>query len=95
MPRCGFRRRQWEGAGEQQPGRHRSTLGDELGNEPAEELANGAAQLVPDERLERLLRRGHALSLVRSCHNGLLRRPPSLGRDLERGPNSLTSASSP
>jgi hypothetical protein len=34
-------------------------LGDELGDEPADELCDGAAQLVTDGRLERLLRRGH------------------------------------
>jgi hypothetical protein len=37
-------------------------LGDELGHEPPTELRDGASQLVSDERLERLLRRGHLLS---------------------------------
>jgi hypothetical protein len=36
-------------------------FGDKLGNEAADELAYGAAQLVTNERLERLLgKRGHA-----------------------------------
>ena len=38
-------------------------LGDELGHQPADELGDGAAQLVSDERLERCLGRGHGWSL--------------------------------
>jgi hypothetical protein len=34
-------------------------LSDELDDDLADELGDGAAQLVSDERLERLLRRGH------------------------------------
>jgi hypothetical protein len=45
---------------------------DELDDDAADELGDGAAQLVPDERLERLPgRRGHDRSLRRSCHSGL------------------------
>jgi hypothetical protein len=52
-----------------------SAFRDELGNEPANEILNGAAQLVSDERLQGLGRRGHAWSL----------RPVS-GRPLEFSP---------
>jgi hypothetical protein len=38
-------------------------FGDELGDEPANEFLNGRAQLVTDERLERLVGRGHVASL--------------------------------
>jgi hypothetical protein len=36
-------------------------LGDELGHQAPDELGDGLAQLVPDERLERLPWRGHDL----------------------------------
>jgi hypothetical protein len=39
------------------------SFGDQLGNEAPHKLGNGAAQLVFDERLKRLGRRGHGLSL--------------------------------
>ena len=43
--------------------RSRSCFGDELGDETTNEFLDGGAQLVTDERLERLLRRGHVASL--------------------------------
>jgi hypothetical protein len=45
---------------------------DEVDDDAADELEDGAAQLVPDERLERCLGRGHVLSLRRVVYTGQL-----------------------